>query len=116
MSEIVNRLRDLADSRHMDRGHDAVDEALREAANELEEFKSRYEKWVGIETMPNEAHILSGSLMDFYCVEADDDEGDTAFSLTTTWGERPEQAVMWCLIVSPRWPDTPPKPSSEPTP
>ncbi len=40
MSEIAERLRDLADQRHMDRGHDAVDDALREAADEISSLKA----------------------------------------------------------------------------
>lgn len=36
MSDLVERLRDMADQRHMDRGNDAVDDALREAADRIE--------------------------------------------------------------------------------
>jgi hypothetical protein len=40
MSDLVEKLRNLAGRRHIDRGHDAVDEALREAADEIERMRS----------------------------------------------------------------------------
>ncbi|NOV17841.1 hypothetical protein E5S70_17460 [Ensifer adhaerens] len=39
MSDMAERLRDLADQRPKDRGHDAVDDALREAADEIERLQ-----------------------------------------------------------------------------
>jgi hypothetical protein len=36
MVDIVERLNDLADQRHMDRSNDAVDDILREAADKIE--------------------------------------------------------------------------------
>lgn len=47
MSDLVTKLRDLAGRRHMDRGHDAVDDALREAANEIERFRSERSYIIG---------------------------------------------------------------------
>lgn len=47
MSDLVNKLRDLAGRRHMDRGHDAVDDALREAADEIERFHSERSYIIG---------------------------------------------------------------------
>ena len=39
MTDIVERLRDTADMRHMDRGNDAVDDIMREAAAEIEHLR-----------------------------------------------------------------------------
>lgn len=38
--DLTTKLRDLANQRHRDRGHDAVDDALREAADEIERMRS----------------------------------------------------------------------------
>jgi hypothetical protein len=40
MPDLATKLRDLANQRHRDRGHDAVDDALRDAADEIERFHS----------------------------------------------------------------------------
>lgn len=40
MPDLITKLRDLANQRHRDRGHDAVDDALREAADEIERMRS----------------------------------------------------------------------------
>lgn len=39
MSELTDKLRELASRRHMDRGLDAVDDALREAASEIDRLR-----------------------------------------------------------------------------
>lgn len=47
MSDIVERLRGMADQRHMVRGNDAVDDALREASTEISTLRSRVEELEG---------------------------------------------------------------------
>lgn len=42
--DIVERLRELADMRHMDRGHDQVDDAMREAASTIEAIAEEAER------------------------------------------------------------------------
>lgn len=42
--DIVERLRGLADMRHMDRGHDQVDDAMREAASTIEAIAEEAER------------------------------------------------------------------------
>lgn len=97
-----NQMREIAISlRHR---YEAVDARLAEALAEVAEFKARYEAWRPITETPNETYILSGVLFDFYCEDPDADGENSAFSKVTTWNERPEQASMWCRIVTPRWP------------
>lgn len=99
-----NQMREISISnRHR---AEAAQARLNEALAEVAEFKARYEAWRPITETPNETYILSGVLFDFYCEEPDADGEDSAFSLVATWDERPEKAVMWCRIVTPRWPNT----------
>ncbi len=52
MFDLIERLRDMADLRHRDRGNDAVDDALREAATEISALRRRVEELEGaLETM-----------------------------------------------------------------
>lgn len=63
MSDLVERLRDLASQRHRDRGVDAVDDAMREAADRLDQLERELETANGLWTFWNDkATELAGKL------------------------------------------------------
>jgi len=75
---------------------DASKARASELQAEVERLRGRYEDWRPINETPHEIRIEQGALMEFYWVE---DGADTF--LTATWISRPDEATMWCQIVTP---------------
>jgi len=114
IESLREELRDLEDDAEHDRqafisaekiGMDWHRRALDAEAKceRLEKEIARYEDWHPMSVTPASLHIQEQALLHFY-MPGTNDEDDSDSWWTGTWDEAPENATMWCSIVTPLGP------------